>query len=227
MATNMPYVIGGEVSCADGVCGRLSWVVIDPMGPELTHLVVEPDGDPDHARLVPVTLVDRDGADAGGIRLRCGAAGFAQLEPAVQTEFLPGNEGRFGYPADQNYLLPYFALGPAGGAVPAAPIGPFAAAGLDGPQTVTYDRVPSGEVQVKRNQPVHATDGEIGRVQGLVVDPRDRQVTHVLLQEGHLWGKKQVALPIHHVTDVRQGVRLDLTKDEVRDLPPVDLAQFE
>ena len=32
--------------------------------------------------------------------------------------------------------------------------------------TVTYDRVPAGEMTVRRGEPIHATDGEIGRVQG-------------------------------------------------------------
>ena len=51
----------------------------------------------------------------------------------------------------------------------------------------------------------------------------DHHVTHVLLDEGHLWGQKQVAIPISAVTGVEDGVRLNLTKDEVRDLPAVDL----
>ena len=42
-----------------------------------------------------------------------------------------------------------------------------------------------------RGDPVHALDGEIGRVQGLLVDPDDHRVTHVLLEEGHLWGRKK------------------------------------
>ena len=96
------------------------------------------------------------------------------------------------------------------------------------PPFVTYDRVPVGEVDMRRGEHVHATDGNIGRVQGLVIDPRDHHVTHVLLEAGHLWGKKQVAIPIGAVTDVAAaGVRLNLTRDQVRDLPPVDLAHHQ
>jgi sporulation protein YlmC with PRC-barrel domain len=95
------------------------------------------------------------------------------------------------------------------------------------PPDVVYDRVPAGEVEVQRGEHVHATDGAIGQVQGLVIDPDDHHVTDVLLDEGHLWGKKRVAIPIGAVTDVKDGIRLDLTKDEVRDLPPVDLAEPE
>jgi hypothetical protein len=90
-------------------------------------------------------------------------------------------------------------------------------------QVTSYEHVPAGDVQVRRGEHVHAIDGLIGRVQGLVVHPGDHRVTHVLLDEGHLWGLKQVAIPIGSVTGVDDGVRLDLTKDQVRDLPPVEL----
>jgi hypothetical protein len=68
-----------------------------------------------------------------------------------------------------------------------------------------------------------ATDGDIGRVRGLVVNPEGDHVTHVLLDEGHLWGRKQIAIPISAVQSVEHGVRLDLSKDEVRDLSPIDV----
>ena len=55
------------------------------------------------------------------------------------------------------------------------------------------------------------------------MDPADYHVTHLLLDEGHLWGQRRVAIPIGSVTGVFDGVRLGLTKDQVRDLPPIDL----
>jgi len=92
-----------------------------------------------------------------------------------------------------------------------------------GPQVVTHDRVPVREVEVRRGEHVHAIDGDIGRVQGLVVDPTDHHVTHVLHDEGHLWGKKEVAIPISAVTGVKDGVRLNLRKDELSTLPAVEI----
>lgn len=95
--------------------------------------------------------------------------------------------------------------------------------GSHGPRrrAVTYDSVPLGEVQVRRCDHVHATDGEIGLVEGLVIDPDDHQVTHVLLQEGHLWGRKEVAIPIGAVTGIEAGIRLNISKQQVESLPPV------
>ena len=47
-------------------------------------------------------------------------------------------------------------------------------------------------------------------------------MTHVLLQEGHLWGRRQVAIPMQAVASTDAGIRLTLTKRQVEDLPPVD-----
>jgi PRC-barrel domain len=86
---------------------------------------------------------------------------------------------------------------------------------------LTYDSIPFGEVEVRRGDQVYATDGEIGLVDGLLIDEADHRVTHVLLQEGHLWGHKAVAIPLSAVTDLRVGVRLNLSRQQVENLPPV------
>jgi hypothetical protein len=60
-----------------------------------------------------------------------------------------------------------------------------------------------------------------GRFRGLVIDSASRQVTYVLLQEGLVFGRKVVAIPIGVVTAVNQdGFRLGITRQEVKDLPP-------
>jgi PRC-barrel domain len=76
---------------------------------------------------------------------------------------------------------------------------------------------------VRRGEPVHATDGDIGKVQGLAIDPGSRHMTHVLLQEGHLWGRKKVAIPVSAVASTGDGIRLTIDKHEVQDLPPADI----
>ena len=58
-------------------------------------------------------------------------------------------------------------------------------------------------------------------VNGLVIDPTSDQVTHLILQEGHLWGRKHVAIPIGAANRVEDEIRVDLTKEEIEALPPV------
>ena len=212
MAKTTPFTIGADVSCMEGVCGEVSRVVVDPVARAVTHLVVEPKGRQGLGRLVPLDLVD---ATEGEIRLRCSLAEFENLDPAEETQFVPGTRAYAAYGPEQVLSWPYSGLG--GGT------------GVEGDQltgvseTITYDTVPVGEVAVRRGERVHATDGEIGQVEGLVIEPRSHHVTHVLLQEGHLWGRKEVAIPISAVTGVDDGIRLNLTKQQVQDLPPVDI----
>ncbi len=198
MAEMMRFPIGAEVSCSDGVCGDLTRVVLDPAARTVTHLVVEPKHRTGLARLVPIGIVDETVND---LRLRCSTAEFEKLPGAEETEFLPGQVG-----------LPYYGLGVDMGIGVGNTIEP-----------IVHDRIPMGEVEVRRGEQVHATDGPIGKVQGLVIDPADHHVTHVLLQEGHLWGRKQVAIPIKAVTTVNEGIHLSLTKEEVQGLPPVSI----
>jgi sporulation protein YlmC with PRC-barrel domain len=223
MSETAEFIIGSEVSCTDEVCGDLRRVVVDPVARAITHLVVEPRHRQGMGRLVPIELVS---AAETKIRLRCTKSEFDALENAEETQFLPGASGEWGYQQDQMLSFPYYGLGVGGmGGIGGMGLGAMGGVGmgaLGGVGMGASDRVPVGDVEVRRGEPVHATDGAIGRVQGLVIDPSDHHVTHVLLDEGHLWGKKRVAIPIRAVTRVDDGVRLSLTKDEVRDLPPVD-----
>ena len=210
MAETARFVIGAEVSCSDGPCGQVRRVVVDPVAEAVTHLVVGPEHPHGLGRLVPVDLID---ATAGQIRLRCTLAEFARLGWAKETHFLPKSGVYSGYAPGQVFSWPYYGVG--------ARLTPFHTGNL--PQTVTYHSVPLGEVEIRRGEPVHATDGDIGRVQGLVIDPRNHHVTHVLLQEGHLRGRKQVAIPVSAVASTGDGIQLTITKQEVQDLPPVDI----
>jgi PRC-barrel domain len=198
MAEQMQFAIGAKASCADGPCGELRRLIVDPAADTVTHLVIEPKHRQHPGRLVPLDLVD---STAGEIRLRCTIAEFDRLEPAEERELVEG---------------PGLGIG--------GPVGMTPYAGIPTPALVVdQEIVPVGEEQVGPGEPVHALDGEIGQVQGFLVDPGDHRVTHVLLREGHLWGRKEVAIPVSAVTEVRDGIRLNMTKQQVEQLPPVHI----
>jgi len=228
MSEAAEYAIGAQVYCEDGGCGELVRVVVDPIKRAITHLVVEQRYGQEAGRLVPIDLVET--ATEHELRLRCSRERFESLEAAEETKFVQAPGGQWGYRQNQMLLLPFFGLRGMGMGMGGMGMG----MGMGGmgmgasQQAVTYDKVPPGEVEVRRGQRVHASDGPIGHVRGLVVDPTDHQVTHVLLEEGHLWGKKEVSIPITAVTGVDDdGVRLNLTKAEVANLPPVDVEQHD
>jgi sporulation protein YlmC with PRC-barrel domain len=232
MSKETQLQIGSDVLCVDGVVGDLTRVVIDPVGQVLTHLVVEPAHRSRPGRLVPIGLVVAAG---DVISLGCTVAQFEGLEDAEETQFLPGAEESWGYQQEHMLSWPYYGLAAGRGMGLGMAVGSRGGGrggrGADdlahGPQLVTHDRVPLGEVEVRRGERVHAADGDIGKVRGLLLDPADQHVTHFLLDEGHLWGKKLVAIPITVVTSVEHGVQLKITKGEVRDLPRVEFDGVE
>ena len=60
------------------------------------------------------------------------------------------------------------------------------------------------------------------------MEPGGHQVAHVLLQKGHMPGRKEVAIPIGAVTKIGTLlIHLSLTKHQVKDLPPVDIDHRE
>jgi len=93
----MEFTIGAEASCTDGACGDVTRVVIDPVAESVTHLVIEPKHRQGLARLVPLALVD---ATAGEVRLSCTIAEFERLDPAEETQFVPGSPGYAAYGPD-------------------------------------------------------------------------------------------------------------------------------
>ncbi len=205
------FMIGSAATCSDGPCGEVSRVVVDPVARAVTHLVVEPAHRSGLARLVPLELVEES---AGKIRLRCTLEEFDKLPPAEETDFLPGGSGYESYAEHELFYWPYYGIDVQGGMNPLV----ANATGI-----VTRDLLPKGEIGVRRGERVHATDGEIGKVEGFVVEPVHGHVTHVLLQEGHLWGHKQVAIPVSAVQRIDDGVTVNLTKHEIENLPAVDL----
>jgi sporulation protein YlmC with PRC-barrel domain len=207
MAQTTRFTIGAEARCSDGVCGNVTRVVVDPIARTVTHLVVEPEHRQGLGRLAPLDLVVDVSSD-GQVRLSCTLDEFERLDHAEETEFLPGSGGHADYTAGEALSQPYYGL--------TGVIG-------DVPQSITYDTLPVDEVAVRRGEQVDATDGTIGRVEGLVIDPRNSQVTHVLLQEGHLWGRRDVAIQVGAVAKVDDGIRLSLTKQQVEDLPAVQV----
>ena len=207
--------IGAVTVGSDGYRGEVRAAVIDPVAAVVTHLVVEPEGRSGLARLVPLNLAEAEAdtddndvrAAPGKLRLRCTEAEFMNLDGAEETlaEFAVG----------QTVPVQLLPPGWRGTGEPVAEGGDIPRI----PERETVDVIPPGEVEEHGGDHVHATDGDIGQLHGFRIDPASGRVTHVLLGEGHLWGRKEVAIPFDKITGFDQGIRLSLTKKQVQDLP--------
>ena len=216
----MRLELGTPVHCSDGELGELADVVIDPTEKRVKHLVVRPREEEGEARLVPAELATE--GDGEGIALRC-TLDEARRFPGVQ-EFAYLRVGDF--PLDdpdwdvgvQSVLaMPYYDA-----------TGMTLSPGTYGGETaVFYDRVPKGEVEIRRSSSVWSADGHhLGHVDGFVVGDDDA-ITHVVLERGHLWGRREVTIPIGAVArSATDEIHLSLSKDDVGKLPAVRVGRW-
>ena len=209
-------VIGSETRCIDNkVPGEVKAVVVNRDTRTVTHLVIEPKGREGLARLVPLDHVD---AAAGKIRLRYTEAEFKNLSAAEETLAEIFHSGPVemvteGWrPADDE---------PAVDGSEISPVRPEILAG----EVDLVPRLLPTEEEEHRGDHVHATDGDIGQLRALCIDPRTHEVTHihVLLKEGHLWGHKEVAIPSGMVSGFAAGIHLNISKQQVRALTHKDI----
>lgn len=95
------FTVGSAVRCADGACGRLRRVVIEPIERMVTHLVVKP-ADGRLSRLIPLGLVvSVDRGLHGEVLLHCSLTEFGAHERAQENFFLAGTSGRWEYRQEQ------------------------------------------------------------------------------------------------------------------------------
>ena len=156
--------LGSRVDCTDETFGKLVDVVIDPTSRRVTHLVVEHDRDPRMARLVPVELAEPGEDASGAVALRATVEEVRSLPPVHEVAYLrldgfPVDDPDWDVGIEEVLALPYYAsydLEP-------TPVD-YAA---------RYDRVPKGEVEIRRASAVESADGHhLGDVDGV---PRRRQ----------------------------------------------------
>ena len=204
--------LGSPVRCTDDAFGELADVVIDPTTRCVTHLVVQPRRQSEPTRLVPVERA-RGGEEADGTILLDGSvAEIGQLEPVREAAYLrlgefPVEDPDWEVGVEEMLALPYYQGLNAVGSEPIA---------NDDHVMWNYDRIPKGDVEIRRASPVTSSDGHhLGHVDGFMIDGEDH-IGHLVLEHGHLWGKREVVIPIGAVARVEtDAIVLTLSKDEV------------
>jgi uncharacterized protein YrrD len=194
-----------DVICSDGLCGHSTVVIVNPVTEQLTHIVVRENHAPHVARLVPLEFIESSTPDQ--VRLRCTRAELEQMDPFVETEFLKTQVPR--YSPDPLMVWPF--VSPAEIATPE-----------NRGVIVHHEHIPRGELAVRRGARVEAVDGHVGQVDEFVVDSTSEHITHLVMREGHLWGHKDVTIPVSHIDRIAENtVYLKLHKSEVAALPAV------
>ena len=194
--------INANVQCSDSACGKSTNVLINPVTHKVTHVVVQDKSLPDNpTRMVPFDKVAS--ATQKQITLSCSKDEVAHMQPFIVTRFIQESGSGQAYATGAEYTSQYVLNDTAY-------------------DSFQVEDIPQGELSVYCGMHVEASDGKVGKLDELVLDPKSGDITHIQMREGHLWGKKDVAIPVSAVDFVDEDtVYLKLEKKAVKALPAV------
>jgi sporulation protein YlmC with PRC-barrel domain len=197
----MKFPLDVDVHCADGLCGRSTHIILNPVTEQVSHIVVKEEQSPGVERLVSVKLVASTAAEV--ILLNCTKDIFAKLEPFNQPDFIYTDVPQHATDPSLTLLWPFV--------VPVKRI-------VDD----KVRRIPPGELAVRRGARVRATDGWVGRVDEFIVGPVSGNITHLVLREGHPWKEKDITIPVDQIDHIKENtVYLKIDKNTIASMPSV------
>jgi len=200
--------INSKVECKDGPCGKSTHLIVEPESGKLTHLVVKDKkltNSPD--RLVPVDVVGDTTGDV--IRLNCTREELERMPPYTTVHYVSRSTPDYG--------SSYIAGRPAANPMPSLPKDTWV-------EKVQDEHLPQDELDISRDMDVKTGGSKVGKVDGLVVDPDNGEITHLLMRKGHLWGVKDMCVPITAIDSVSgDEVHLRIDKKAIKELPSIPL----
>ena len=194
----MDMHLNAHVECLDGRIGRLENIILNPKTERVTYLVVRGNDLQNTERLVPERLVKEASHDT--VFLSISKEKFEGMKNFIQEEYIPSNITL--YMAEQ------------AGWDMGTPASVF----------VEHEAVPAGGLIVHKGAKIFATDGHAGKVDDFLVEKKTGRITHIILLEGHLWGKKDISVPVNQIDRYEDGnIYLKIDKNGVEALPVIDI----
>lgn len=188
----MDLSLRAKLVCADGNGGDVAGVLFEEAARKVTHVIVRPKETGMLRRLLPLDAVTE--AAPAAVHTRLTVQEVATLPAVDDIQILPNIE-----PVDVGMV-----------GMPMADM------------PVAMPKLPAGSIALERVDDVNASDGRVGSLDAVLIDPASMTITHIVLREGHLWAKRDVTVPIANVSKIEEdAVTLDLSKDGVGKLPSV------
>jgi sporulation protein YlmC with PRC-barrel domain len=197
----LDLTISAKVYTTDGDYGRLTNLVLDPESKTITHLVVAAKGFGHIEHVVPLELVLEGTPDL--VRLRRASQEVDALPEFIETDYV---REQFAY--YNGFYDPFRSLDVSIPMMASVPM--------------KHQVLPPGELAINRGARVQATDGQVGRVDEMVVDVSNGNVTQLFVHQGHLWARRDVAIPAGQITRIADdAIYLSMNMQQVGELPIV------
>jgi hypothetical protein len=209
----MDIPINAAVQCSDGPGGHMTHIVLNPVSRKVTDLVVREPWLLGGEVVVPIRFIVKSTPEA--VYLRLTRRDLAGMQSFIRTQFISPSEDFL--PRDHAWIDR-----PPTGAM----LSPYTMIGDEG-ITISYETIPLDELAMSRGDRVEATDGRVGRIDEFVVNPETMAITHLVMREGHLWGQKDVTIPVVQIDRMTEGtVYLRLSKQQIEALPALKVRRW-
>ncbi|MCE5207700.1 MAG: hypothetical protein LLG42_05240 [Chloroflexi bacterium] len=195
MEIHIQIPLNAQVSCLDGECGQSQELIIDPKDQRVTHLVVKERTKEQIERLVPIGMISGTGENT--ISLCCNKDDLSGFEIFCERDVVMrhmdnvvhGEKGTY-------YSYP-----------------------VTRQIVIENKSIPKGKLSFDQNTYIEASDGRVGKLERMLIDPNTTSITHFVVNEGSLLGPREVNVPVtaidHFTSD---AIFLNLSKKEIREL---------
>lgn len=173
------------VYCFDQPGGRTTCILINLQTRRVTHLVVKEASAPDVERLVPIEMVAKTSADY--IRLRCSRDELKRMDPFVETVYWAETVPDYTNATGVGWMLPYV---------------PLRRVWIE----TKSQQVPCGELALQQGARVDASDGPVGIVAGLKVEPSSKRVRQLIIEPSLPWDHRKIAVPVTQIGQAKENV---------------------
>ena len=197
----MDIPINAKVFCQDKFCGYTQAVILNPENDAITHVVVKESKKPHTERLVPIGMIDA--SLSHNVHLKFNEASLQSLPPFFDVEYIQTNVPHY----ERAYNI--------------SDVSPVVVPEREVIEERIY-HIPLGEFTVDQGTTVYSEDGvNIGKVDEFLVGQKGT-ITHLILREGHIFGQKDVFIPVADIASVKEdSLHLKLDKEKVEKLPAI------
>jgi sporulation protein YlmC with PRC-barrel domain len=199
--------IDAKVYCSGTICGQITHIVLNPVTDKVTDVVIRDHEIPQIEYLIPVELITQSSSDA--VQLNISKDRIRSFPVFERTDFIKVKAPMVSARAPIYVLWPYVVS-------------------QESYIPIESESIPPEELAIHRNAHVEATDGQVGKVDEFMIDPESGHITHLILREGHLWGQKDISIPVSAIKNIDEDtVQLTLDKKGIEKLPVIPIHRKE